>query len=225
MKRRLLLVAMLLASSGCVDLAQRYERPIMPINAEYAAVNQPAGSMPGADVSWRQFFDDPRLKALIDVALLNNRDLQVATARIAEARAQYRIQHSERLPNLGLGGSATRSRQPLGAGLLGATTGGGEGGDVPTSITLNNYGLSVGVSSFELDFWGRVRNLSKAAKADYLSTIAAQRSFRLSLISDMARSYFMLLETSERIAIARDTLDSRQQELKIAKRRRRHLGA
>src|SRR3546814_18885211 len=105
---------------------------------------------------------------------LRNRDLAVAVAQVQEARGLYRIQDAERLPALGANGDVTRSRTP------GSAIGIPEVG----AITDTRYSIGVGVTGFELDFWGRVRNLSDAARSQYLATVQAERAFRLALIRD-----------------------------------------
>jgi len=199
--------ALLLA--GC-SLAPPHVRPALPVSPEYPSEGHPeTGERRAAAIGWQQFFVDPRLQTLIGMALENNRDLRVAVARIDEARGLYRIQDAERLPELDAGASANRSRTP--ARLLGA---GGSGG-----VTGNRFDVAVEVTSFELDFWGRVRNLSEAARSSYLSTVAGERAFRLSLIRDVAVNYLTARELAERIALAEATLTSRREGLRIAKLR------
>ena len=213
--------------AGCVNLAPPHERPPLSTAPAYDAAYRPDGSVVASQLDWQAYFGDPQLETLIGTALANNRDLLAATARIEQARAQYRIQRSERLPTVGVNGSAVRSRVPLTAGSTGGAGQGGippvtggaptTGGDTPGSVTFNRYDVSVGVSSFELDFWGRVRNLSEAARAQYLATVAAQRAFYLSLIGDVASTYFDLIETREQIALAQATAQSRRDGLRIAR--------
>ena len=105
--------------------------------------------------------------------------------------------------------AATRSRIPLGSIAPGT----------PGSVTINRYDVGVGVSSFELDFWGRIANLSEAARAQYLAAEANQRAFYLSLIADVATTYFALLESEAQIDLAQATLESRQEGLRIARLR------
>jgi multidrug efflux system outer membrane protein len=157
-------------------------------------------------------FGDPRLKAYIAAALANNQDLAAATARIEQARAQFRIRQSQRLPQLDGNASGTRTRAPLGSLGLGDALGNG-------SVTYDQYAVQVAVSAFELDFWGRVRNLSEVARRQYLGTIEAQRAFRLSLISDVAATYYGIRAGEEGIDLAERTLVSRKQGLDIAKLR------
>jgi len=210
-----------LALAGCVNLAPDHVRPGLTTEAAYDPAYQPDGSVVASQLPWRDFFVDPRLEGLIATALLNNRNLLAATARIEQARAQFRIQDAARLPTPGVNGSYTRTRTPLGTiPGFGSTTGeDGEVADTPSSITQDRFDVNVGVTSFELDFWGRVANLSEAARATYLSTEAAQRAFYLSLIGDVADTYYQLVETQEQIALARQTAESRREGLRIAELR------
>jgi multidrug efflux system outer membrane protein len=186
-------------------------RPELPTAADYPASY--AGDVTlgqrAATIGWRDFFVDPQLEQLVATALERNRDLAVAVARIEEARGLYRIQNADRLPTLGSSGDVTVIRSP---GAATGVPGAGSSTDSRTSI-------GVGVTGFELDFWGRVKNLSEAARAQYLATIEAQRAFRLTLIRDVASTYFRAREADERIALAEATLRSRQEGLRIAKRR------
>ncbi|MEA1071809.1 efflux transporter outer membrane subunit [Sphingomonas sp. LY160] len=191
--------------AGCANFAPPHVRPALPTASDYPAAF-PGDKQPGqraTDVRLSQFLVDPRLEALVAQALVRNRDLAVAVARIEEARGQYRIQNAERLPTVGASGDVTRSRAP---GLTGPET-------------TNRYSAGVAVSGFELDFWGRVRNLSEAARGEYLATIQAQRAFRLSLVRDVASAYFASREADERIALADATVRSRREAVRIGKRR------
>ena len=198
------------AVSGCT-LAPRYVQPELPVPAAYSADQTPDGHAATA-IGWERFFGDPRLRAYISAALVNNRDLAAATARIAQAKAQFRVRQAERLPSPDGNASATRTRTPLGAVGFGDTLGSG-------SITYNQYAVQVAVSAFELDFWGRVRNLSEAARRQYFASIEAQRAFRLSLISDVAATYYNIRAGEEGIALAERSVASRRQGLDIAKLR------
>lgn len=215
-ERAILMAATLLA--GC-SLAPPHERPALPTAGSYPG--SPAGGVIRAvDLDWRDFIVDPRLEVLIGQALERNRDLAQSVARIEEARGQYRIQNAERLPQIDGTGSFTRSRSNTASfGGAAGGIGGGTGNGGVTSFTFNRYDIGVGVSSFELDFWGRVRNLSEAARAQYLSTVQAERAFRLSLIRDVASTYFASREAAERVALAERTVTSRREGLRIAKRR------
>jgi outer membrane protein, multidrug efflux system len=202
---------MLLA--GC-NLAPKHVTPALSTPTEYPPEVSPAGSVPTAELAWQDFFLDERLRALIAQALSNNRDLRIAVARIEEARGLYRIQRAEQLPQLGGSAGVTRSR--IGANSLGT-----QGGVSVTSsgITSTNYDIGVAVTSFELDFWGRVRNLSAAARAQYLATVAGERAFRIALIRDLATAYITSRSLAEQAEQADAAVESRERGLRIAKLR------
>lgn len=208
--RKAYLLAATALLGGC-QLAPPHERPATPTAGGYPAAY--AGDVTlgvrATEIGWRDFFADPRLDQLVATALQRNRDLAVAVAQIEEARGQYRIQDAERLPQLGATADFTRSR------VSGAQAGVPEAG----SITSNRFSVGVGVTGFELDFWGRVRNLSEAARSEYLATVQAERAFRLTLIRDVASTYFASREAEERIELAEATVKSRQEGLRLAKRR------
>lgn len=199
-------LAMMLA--GCMSLAPKYERPAAPVAEAFPELAKPA-SAPAtqvateapASIAWQRFFPDARLRGLIEQALGNNRDLRISIANIEQARAQFRIQRAERLPTVGLGLGGSRQ-----------TT----GEDQPIS-SLYQSGFSV--SSFELDLFGRVRNLSQAALAQYLATEEARKSAQISLISSVANVYLQLLADEELLAITQQTLGTRQESLRLTQLR------
>lgn len=209
MKRPLALILLPMALAGCTSLAPEHARPDLSVVPAYDADLRPDGTVVASRLSYREWFADPRLQALIASALENNRDLLAATARIEQARARYRIEDSRKLPTAVADASGTRARQTI-------TTNPAE---PAVSVTGNRFQIGVGVSAFELDFWGRVANLSEAARAEYLATIAAQRAFYLSLIADTANTYFEIVETEEQIALAEATTESRREGLHIARLR------
>ncbi len=187
---------------GCMSLAPLYERPAAPVPAGFplAAPAAPAADAGGsaATVEWQRFFGDPRLRQLIELALQNNRDLRVAVFNIEQARAQYQIRQADQLPtvNAGLAGN----RQP--------GTGGG-------STTTYTGGLTV--AAYELDFFGRIRNLSDAALSQYLATEEARRNVQISLIASVANSYLSLLADDELLALTKQTLAAREESLRLTK--------
>jgi multidrug efflux system outer membrane protein len=194
--------------AGCT-MEPAYKQPPLATAPAYPAEGEPErGTVTATSLGWRSFFHDPRLIRLIDQALVNNRDLRISVARIAEAKGQYRIQRADLLPTVTGDASAQRAHG-------GAISSGGTG----ISQTTDNYSVTAGVTSFELDFWGRVRSLSHAARAEYLATVEAEKAFRLSLIADVASAYLALREADERISLAEATVDSRQKGLEIARLR------
>ncbi|MFD1950152.1 efflux transporter outer membrane subunit [Sphingomonas arantia] len=211
------------ALSAC-NMAPKHVTPALSTATDYPAEVLPAGgSVAATAIGWQDYFQDPRLRELIAIALVNNRDLRVSVARIEEARGQYRIQRANQLPQLAATGSATRRR--VGVASIQSQTGGATtiptdgNADTPNGFTFNTYNVGVAVTSFELDFWGRVANLSEAARSNFLSTVAAERAFRLSLIRDLATAYLTSRSLSEQADLADRTIASRREGLRIAKLR------
>jgi multidrug efflux system outer membrane protein len=214
-KRLFVASAFALALSGCANFAPEHSRPQLATPIEYNAQYRPNGEYVASKLPWRDYIVDLRLEALIEIALANNRDLLASTARVAQARAQYRIEDSRKLPNVVGNAAATRQQSPVAGGSTTAEPGGG----TSSSVTSNRFQVGVGVSSFELDFWGRLANLSEAARAEYLATVAAQRAFYLSLIADVASTYFQIVEAQEQMELAEATAESRREALRIAQLR------
>ena len=198
----------LLATLGGCSFMPNYERPAAPVTTAWPDSVKLKSTTGLALTDWQHYFPDPRLQALIAAALENNRDLRIATARIAEARAQYGIQRADRLPNLNLAATRNASLTPAGASITGS------------AIETQRYDVGVNLVSFELDFWGRVSSLNASAKASYLATESAQRAFRLSLIADVANAYLSLLEMRERTQLAVTTVKARAETRDLLGRRR-----
>ena len=215
--RKLLLLAT--ASLSACNLAPAYRQPVAPISATYPAAPQAADQLVATELGWRDFFLDPRLQALIGTALERNRDLAAAAARIAQARAQFRIQDSQRLPLIEVNGSGTRSKQPVSAlGGAGALPGGGATVG-PAAVEFTQYAANVGVAGFEIDLWGRLRNLAEAERLRYLGSIEGARAVRLTLIAQLASTYYDIRTGEERLALADRTLEGRAEGVRIAQRR------
>jgi len=199
------LIILLAALGGC-SLAPTYQRPAAPVAAVWPDSAKSPATRPMPD--WQAYFPDPRLQALIAAALENNRDLRIATARIAEARARYGIVQADRLPNVNLNAQRSASLSPASTSFTGKP------------FQAQRYDVNVGLVSFELDFWGRVASLNAAAKANFLATEAAQRAFRLSLIADVASAYLSLLELQERSQLAEFTTRGRAEMRALIGKRR-----
>lgn len=190
--------------AGC-SFVPTYERPAAPVPESFPGVGEATAS---PLVSWREYFPDPSLHDLIEAALNHNRDLRIALARVDEARALAGIARADRLPTVEAQASANRSRTP------GDLTGTGQ------PLIASRYDAGLGVTAFELDFWGRVAALSEVARAQYLATDEAAKSFRIGLVSDVANTWFLLTELSERERLAAETLQSREESLALIRRRR-----
>ncbi|WP_354684762.1 efflux transporter outer membrane subunit [Cupriavidus necator] len=208
----LLLVAGVL--TGCT-LAPRYDRPAPPVAGSYpvapegyATAEAKSGETRRAvDIGWREFFRDPRLQVLIANSLENNRDLRTAALRIEEARAQYQVQRADLLPTVNGTAAFTRGRTPASQSITGS------------DFTGSTYQVGLAVSSYELDFFGRVRSLSNAALAQYFSTEEAHRSAYISLVSEVAKAYLAERSYAEQYELARDTLKARESTYGLARQR------
>jgi outer membrane protein, multidrug efflux system len=191
--------------AGC-NLAPNYVRPAGAVPAELPQDGiYPPAPTDAPDVTrigWRDFFTDDRLRQVIAAGLDNNRDLRIAAANVLQARAQYRVQRSDLVPSTGVNGAATATNNPFGAGA---------GGGAATSSNLEIYSGNVGFSAFELDLFGRVRNLSRAALEQYLATTEAQRATRISLIAEIATAWLTLAADRDQLRISRDTLRAFEQ--------------
>ncbi|HET8734935.1 MAG TPA: TolC family protein, partial [Anaeromyxobacteraceae bacterium] len=196
------LLALALAS-GCT-LAPRYQRPAAPVAPAYpaaaAAGTAPAGPAAG-DLGWRDVFGDPRLQALVALALRENRDLRVAALNVELTRAQYAIQRSALLPTVAASGGVTRARTAKDLSPTGEPT------------TGNVWSAGVGLASYELDLFGRVRSLKAQALEQYLATEEAHRSAHLSLVAEVATQYLATRALDDQIALARQTLETVQSSL------------
>jgi len=199
-----LALAALLTMTGCASLAPEMKLPDAPVPARYEDSNA-VTSTELAD--WRGFFADERLRALIDRALLNNRDLRVATLNIERARAQYQVQRADLLPTVNAQASGTHQR----------TSGDVNGTGV--TITSHQYAASLGVASYELDLFGRVASLRDQALSQFFATESAQRATRISLVAELANAYLTHAADRERLQLANDTLASQQASYDLVRQR------
>ncbi len=209
---------------GCVaTMAPRYVRPAAPVPAELpqggAYPQGQAGAAPASALSWRDFVVDPKLRSVIELSLANNRDLRVAVLNAAAARAQFQVQRAALAPQVGANFNPTFEHLP--ASVLGAQ-GGATGQAASTSnqsVTVQYYEATLGVSSYELDLWGRVRSLTKTAFEQYLANDEARRAAQIGLISEVASAYLTYAADLDRLKTAKDTFQSDNQSLDITRTR------
>jgi multidrug efflux system outer membrane protein len=214
---RLSALAAVLALAGCISLAPDHERPALPVADHYpappaaAAASAPASdpasapastahatpdasnaSAPAAaDIDWQTFFTDAKLKELIALALQNNRDLRVAALNIEQARAVYQIHRADQVPNVNLGATGNRLTNANG-GITGS------------------YIAGLSLASFELDFFGRVKNLSDVALSQFLATEEARKTVQIALVAAVANAYYGLRADDEQLELAQRTLETRE---------------
>ncbi|SFJ32155.1 outer membrane protein, multidrug efflux system [Sphingomonas sp. NFR04] len=209
----LLALAASTALSAC-NLAPKYSRPQPAIPAALPQGDvYPAAASDAPDISkigWRDFFVDDRLRRVIQLGLDNNQDLRLAAANVLQARAQYRGQRANILPTLGVSGAGTYTN----TASFAASAGGAAGSGV---ADIQYFNLNAGISSFEVDLFGRLRNLSTAAQEQYFASTEAQRATRVTLIGEIASAWLTLASDREQLAIAQNTLKAFQQSLDLTR--------
>ncbi len=202
------LSALTVAISACqtvptADTSPVVARPNIPLlpgeNYELYGDNQVPSSL--AAVRWQSFYTDPKLKALIQMGLDNNKDVKQAVLAIQKAQAQYRITDSNDAPNVDLSGGYSRRA------------------DAPDSNPRDAYNVGLGMAAYELDFWGKIANLKEQALQNYLSTAAARDTAQVSLIANIAKSYVNLSYQQKQLELAISTLQTREESLRITKAR------
>ncbi|AXA55247.1 AdeC/AdeK/OprM family multidrug efflux complex outer membrane factor [Pseudomonas thivervalensis] len=195
--------------SGC-SLIPDYQRPEAPVAAQYPqgpayeAANAPGQA--AAEQGWKQFFHDPALQQLIQVALENNRDLRVAALNIDAYAAQYRIQRADLFPAVSATGSGSRQRVPARASQTGE------------AAISSSYSATLGISAYELDLFGRVRSLSEQALQSYFATEEARRSTQISLVANVANAYLTWQADKELLKLTQETLGAYEQSFKLTSR-------
>jgi multidrug efflux system outer membrane protein len=198
--------------TGCT-LAPKYTRPEAPVPASwpsgpaYDNAKVPPGAPAAAELKWREFFADERLQSIIEAALKNNRDLRMATLNVERARALYGIQRAELLPTVEAVGSGSRQRVPADLSSNGE------------AATFTQYGVNLGISSWEIDFFGRIRSLKDRALEEYLATEQARHGAQILLVSGVANAYLTLAADRENLRLAQSTLDSQKAAYGLIRRR------
>jgi outer membrane protein, multidrug efflux system len=160
-----------------------------------------------SEVNWQDYFVNPQLQKLIELALKNNRDLRIAALNIEKVRAQYQIKRADLLPTINASGSGTIQRLP------GSVSSSGQ----PT--TSRQYNANLGLSAYELDFFGRVQSLKDQALEQYLATEQARNSVQITLVAEVANSFLTLAADRERLKLARETFASQQASYQLIKSR------
>lgn len=195
----MVLISLLLG--GCT-LAPDYNRPTAPVPAQwpkgeaYNDMRDRPAATPVAKLRWEDFFTDKQLSKIIGMALKQNRDLRLAALNVERARAIYGIQRAELLPTVDVGGGW--SKKQTSADLT----------EPGKPRTTEQYSIDLGVASWEIDFFGRIRSLKDQALEEYLATEQARRSAQIALVSEVARVYLTLAADLENLALAQSTYDS-----------------
>jgi multidrug efflux system outer membrane protein len=167
----------------------KYERPTAPVAPQYPGVTATNASA-AATLPWTNYFADEQLKQLIELALTNNNDFQVAVLNVEQSQAQYRITWSASLPTVNANGSYQKAHA--------------------NGVTADQWSASLGSTAYEVDLFGRVRSLNRQALEQYFATVEGKRSAQVSLVAEVATEYFTLRQTEEQIVLAKQTLQTVQ---------------
>ena len=208
----LLLGIIVFLLSGCT-MAPKYTRPDAPVPAQwpsgaaYKETKSVASAPAAMELPWREFFTDERLQKIVGITLDNNRDLRVAALNVERARALYGIQRAELLPAVNAFGGGVRTLEPADV----STTG--------YAMTASQYSVNLGITSWEIDFFGRIRSLKDKALEEYLSTDQARRSAQISLVSAAAQAYLTLAADGEALKLVTSTLETQETSYKLIRKR------
>ena len=202
----------ILIAGGCT-LAPEYTRPASPVpekwplGAAYEEAKTATDALTASELKWQEFFIDVKLQKVIETALINNRDLRLAALNVKRARAIYGIQRAELLPTINAVGSGSKERVPADLSSTGIRR------------TTERYDVDLGIISWEIDFFGRIRSLKDRALEEYLATDQARRSAELLLVSTVANTYLALAADRENLTLAESTLETQQAAYNLIKRR------
>lgn len=196
--------------TGC-SLAPKYKRPEAPVPFSWPsgpAYKEPMPAISKADeLSWEEFFTDRRLREVIRMALENNRDLRVTALNVEISRAYYGIQRAELLPTLDAVARGSKERVPADLSETGER------------MTRERYSVDLGILSWEIDFFGRIRSLEEKALEEYLATEEARRSAELALLSAVANTYLTLAADREILKLSQSTLETQEAVYRLIKLR------
>jgi multidrug efflux system outer membrane protein len=207
-----LLIGIVFGLNGCT-LAPKYTRPAAPVPADwpkdaaYQETKPVTGAPTAPELKWQEFFPDEKLQKVITTALINNRDLRLAVLNVEKARALYGIQRAELLPAVNAVGSMSRQRVPADLSSSGKET------------TIEQYGVNLGISSWEIDFFGRIRSLKDRALEEYLATDQARRGAQILLVSTVANAYLALAADREILKRVASTLETQEAAYQLIWRR------
>ena len=196
------LVVLVLA--GCT-MVPKYKQPAAPLSSSwpsvpgYARTKTAPATVPAAEIGWRDFFRDPRLQQIIELALTNNPNLQVAVYNVEQTRALYHVQAAALIPTVSATGNATWQRIP---NVF-------NGHSQP--LTYDEFTANLGVASYELDLFGQVRSLKRQALETYFASLEAQESAHIALVAQVGTAYLTEQVAREQLALAREMLQAARQ--------------
>jgi multidrug efflux system outer membrane protein len=208
--------------------------PSAPPAAPAATSAAPGATTPGArsaaisadQIGWREFFTDPRLQRMVEIALDNNRNLRIAVLNVAASQAQFRVQRGNLFPAISATGSELAEQIPPNGSIpLGGTGASRVGPAVPNgpaAITLHEYAAGIGFTNYELDLFGRQRSLTTQAFEQYLAQSESRRSTQISLVAEVASDYLAVLADEALVNITQETLQSESESYELTKAMYQH---
>lgn len=194
----------LIASLSACSLMPDYQQPEPGVELVETAASS---DTPAAELGWREFFLDPALQQLIEQALDNNRELQVTSLSVQQLEAQYRIQRAARLPAVNAETAASRSRTPESLSFTG------------DSGINEQYSVGLGITSWEIDFFGRIDSLSQSALQQYFASQAARNHIQLSLVAQVADAWYSWQAARAQYQLAVDTREVREESYRLIQKR------
>jgi multidrug efflux system outer membrane protein len=228
MKPRIFAFTATTVLSACA-MMPHYERPASPVPDHWpsdapSTIAQTSGAADTAIVSadqigWRDFFTDPRLRHLIEIALDDNRNLRIAVLNVAASEAEFRLQRGNLFPAISATGVGLGERVPAGglasSGAIGASAGNSLVPSTDSGTTLHGYTAGIGFTNYELDLFGRQRSLTTQAFEQYLAQDESRRSTQISLVAEVATDYFAVLADQALVAITLETLRSETESYQL----------
>ena len=204
-----------IAISGCTTMAPQYTRPESPVPSKwptgaayfYVENADDESTSPASTLSWREFITDERMQKVIETALNNNRDLRVAALNLERAKALYGIGRVSLLPSVNATGSWYKEHVPADLSSSGS------------EMTTEQYSVNLGITSWEIDFFGRIRSLKDKALEEYLATDQALRSSQILLVSTVAQAYLALAADREALQLVLKTLEAQEAAYKLIRKR------
>jgi multidrug efflux system outer membrane protein len=191
--------------SGC-SLIPEQPKVALPVASAYpqnnaTKPNTSVKELKAVDIAWKDFFKDERLQKLIEITLENNKDYKTAALKIEELKTIYDIQKADSIPSINGNAGVSRNKS------------------VNNSNPTNSYQIGLGLASFELDFFNRVKSLNEAALNQYFATEEAQKSLTISLVSEVSKLYLEERALNQLVLLAKNTLETREKAYKISKKR------
>lgn len=210
MKKMLILPLVCAVFLAACTMAPKYERPEAPVPGQwpegpsYQDTKQPSGASVPA---WRDFITDPRLREVVAAALANNRDLRVAGLNVEKAKAMFGINRATLLPTVNATGNWHQNRVPADLSSSGS------------AYTAEQYSVNLGLASWEIDFFGRIRSLKDAALEQYLATDEAGRSAQILLVATVTQAYLALAADREALQLVSSTLEAQETAYHMIRKR------